>query len=225
MICVSPIMNLRNSNLSTNKTNNNYKQNNLNAFKTDSVSFGNAIPKPQQLADAFETLVGQVRRGPETVDKAVLGGFVRDMAAFTKQSVQAAELNFTLGFPRPVTIVLDDLTEVTRKFEPCLGDRDNVPALTYTLKAQLVADKYPKGSYLLVTDYVDDPNIAKAMAYNAEVPQSIFAKIMQKNVSVRRQNIPWTVTDAGISIPSELDRADFHLYHGNPTRIDTITLA
>lgn len=222
MICVSPITNLKNSNFSTNKINNN-KQNRLNSVPADSVSFGNAISKPQQLADAFEALVGQVRRDAKTVDKDMLGGLVTDMVAFAKQGIQAAEVDFTFfeRFPKPTRTVLSNLiTSVTRKFEPPAGE--TVPKLSYVIKSPLRNEKYPQWSYLLTTVCVDDANIAKATAYNPQAPQTIFAKIMQKNDSMLHGDKPWTVTNAGIAIPPKLNLVNFNLH--DLGHIEMITL-
>lgn len=213
MICISPIMSLRNSNLSTNKTNNNYRKNNLNAFKADSVSFGNAISKPQELADAFQVLVRQVRKDPNAVDKGLLGGFVRDMVAYTKQSIQAAESGSNRLYSlSELGEVIFDSAGIRRSVKPVSGKE--TPELSYVLTSPLQGDKYPRGVSLWVKARVDDPNFATAEVYNPEVSHTIYAKIIDASDwnNSKSQSPSWAVTNAGILIPPEQNVAKFTLY-------------
>lgn len=210
MICISPIMNLRNSNLSTKKTNNNYRQNNLNAFKADSVSFGNAIPKPQELAGVFETLVAQVRKDPKAVDPEMLGRFVTDMVAYAKQSIQAAESGaerfYNLSKPEvefPSTGILRALKPVPQK---------EARELSYVLKSSLAGDKYRSGVYLWVKALVDDSNFEQVQVYNPTAPHTIFAKIMDTGDWTKKKSQPWGKTNAGILIPPEQNLVKFTLF-------------
>lgn len=210
MICVSPIMNFKNSNLSTNKTSNNYRQNNLNAFKADSVSFGNAIPKPQELADVFQTLVAQVRENPKAVDRRLLGGFVRDMVAYTKQSIQAAEGDSERFYNLSKPEVEFPSCGIRREFKPVC--RKEASELSYVLKSSLAGDKYQRGVYLWVKALVDDSNFEKTEAYNPIAPHTIFAKIMDANDWTKKKPQPWGKTNAGILIPPEQNLVKFTLY-------------
>lgn len=215
MICLSSIMNLRNSNLSTNRTNNNYRQNNVNAFKADSVSFGNVIINPQYIADVLRTLAKQVCTDPKTVDNSSLGWFARATANYARQSIKAAEGNFKIRFPLPSkTILPNSATVVSRKFEPDAGDM--YPKLCYRMTFALKDVNYPRQTYLFITAIVDDANIAQSKAYNPEAPHTFFAKIGLEN------NKTWRVANAEVVIPPELNRADFHLYR--PKRTETIIL-
>lgn len=219
MICIRPIMNLRNSNLSTKRTNNN-KQNRFNSVSADSVSFGNTIPRPQQLADVFQTLVGQVRANPKTVDKVLLGGFMQDVATFTRKNIQTAEENFTRDFPEPEMAFLDEFeTVVTRRGR--VPTDNELPLLNYRITSPLRDTKYPRGTYLLITDNIDASHLEKKV-YEPEAPQIIRAKIMQKSRFARCGEEPWTVTNAGVMIPPKPQSATFCSYESS--HYDDITL-
>lgn len=214
MFCVKPIINLKNSNFSAGQVNS--RQSRINATPADSVCFGNAMSRQNQLADVFQTLVMQSRKGATTVNKSLLEMFMHGIAALAKDTIKTAEANFPIEFPRATkTLLADSATVVNRKFAP--GSGDIPPRLSYRITMPLMGERYPKGTYLLVTATIDDANIAQSKAYNLEAPHSFFVKIGH------RSNVTWKVTNAGVIIPAELNRADFDLHL--PKRTEIITLA
>lgn len=140
MICVNPIMNFKNSNLSTNKINNN-RQNKFNSVPNDSVSFGNANPMtPQRVAKIYKEVVTACTCD-NPVDKKALREALVYVQQITENSLRKAEERFGVRWFNnhilPEQTVLADSIKVFRNFEELphslnstLVYRVNIPILS-----------------------------------------------------------------------------------------------